>query len=75
MSDYKDRFDKWQREAKEKFGEIDKQLGLKEKLEEGARVVAETAQKGAEKIKVEAEKSGVAKEAVKVAEETVKAAG
>lgn len=75
MSDYKDRFDKWQREAKEKFGEIDKQLGLKEKIEEGARVVVETAQKSAEKIKVEAEKSGVTKEAIKVAEQTVKAAG
>lgn len=74
MSDYKDRFDKWQREAKEKFGEIDKQLGLKDKIEEGARVVAETAQKGAEKIKAEAEKTEVGKKAVKVAEETVKTA-
>ena len=31
MSDYKDRFEKWQRGAKEKFEEIDKQLGLKDK--------------------------------------------
>ncbi len=52
MTDYKDRFDKWQKDAKEKFSEIDKQLGLKDKIEEGARVVAETAQKGAERIKV-----------------------
>lgn len=74
MTDYKDRFDKWQRDAKEKFGEIDKQLGLKDKIEEGARVVAETAQKGAERIKVEAEKSEVGKQAVKAAEQTVKAA-
>ena len=74
MSDYKERFEKFQREAKEKFGEIDKQLGLKEKFEEGARAVAETAQKGAEKIKEEAEKSGVGKQAVKVAEVTIKAA-
>lgn len=74
MSDYKDRFDKWQKDAKEKFSEIDKQLGIKEKLEEGARTVAETAQKGAEKIKAEAEKTGVGKQAVKVAEETLKAA-
>lgn len=74
MADYKDKFDKWQREAKEKFGEIDKQLGLKDKIEEGARVVAETAQKGAEKIKTEAEKTEVGKQAVKVAEETIKAA-
>ncbi len=74
MTDYKDRFDKWQRDAKEKFGEIDKQLGLKDKIEEGARVVAETAQKGAERIKVEAEKSEVGKQAVKAAEQTVKTA-
>lgn len=74
MSDYKDRFEKWQRGAKEKFEEIDKQLGLKEKIEEGARAVVETAQKGAEKIKAEAEKSDVGKQAVKVAEETIKTA-
>lgn len=74
MTDYKDRFDKWQRDAKEKFGEIDKQLGLKDKIEEGARAMAETAQKGAERIKAEAEKSEVGKQAVKVAEETVKTA-
>jgi hypothetical protein len=74
MSDYKERFEKWQRGAKEKFDEIDKQLGLKEKIEEGARVVVETAQKGAEKIKAEAEKSDVGKQAVKVAEETFKTA-
>lgn len=74
MSDYKERFDKWQRDAKEKFEEIDKQLGLKDKIEEGARVVAETAQKGAERIKVEAEKTEVGKQAVKAAEQTVKTA-
>jgi hypothetical protein len=74
MSDYKERFGKWQRDAKEKFDEIDKQLGLKEKIEEGARAVVETAKKGGEKIKAEAEKSDVGKQAVKVAEETIKTA-
>ena len=74
MSDYKERFEKWQRDAKEKFEEIDKQLGLKEKIEEGARVVVETAQKGAEKIKAEAEKSEVGRQAVKVAGETIRTA-
>lgn len=74
MSDYKQRFEKWQRDAKEKFEEIDKQLGLKDKIEEGARVVVETAQKGAEKIKAEAEKTEVGKQAVKVAEATAKKA-
>lgn len=82
MSDYKERFEKWQRETKEKFEEIDKQLGLKEKFGESAKVVKETAQKSAEtlkegvgRIREEAEKSEVGKQAVKVAEETVKTAG
>ena len=75
MNDYKDRFGKWQREAKEKFEEIDKQLGLKDKIEEGARAVVETAQKGAVRIKAEAEKSEAGKQAVKAARETIKTAG
>ena len=54
MSDYKERFDKWQKDAREKFEEIDKQLGLKDKLGD----VVETAKKGAETIKSEAEKWG-----------------
>ena len=74
MSDYKERFEKWQRDAKEKFEEIDKQLGLKDKIEEGAKAVYDTAKKGAETIKTEAEKSGVGKQAVKIAEETLKTA-
>lgn len=75
MADYKERFEKWQQDAKEKFDEIDKQLGLKDKLGESAKAVVETAQKGAEKIKSEAEKSDVGKQAVKVAEEAIKTAG
>lgn len=67
MSDYKERFDRWQKKATEKFEEIDSQLGLKEKLEGGARVVYDTAQKGAEYVKTEAEKTEVGKQAVKVA--------
>ncbi|HCA58708.1 MAG TPA: hypothetical protein DEP46_12065, partial [Blastocatellia bacterium] len=74
MSDIKDRFESWQKEAKEKFGEIDKQLGISENVIEGVKTVADTAQKGAERLKAEAEKTGVGKQAVKVAEETVKAA-
>ena len=71
MADYKDRFEKWQRDAKEKFEEIDKQLGLKDKIEEGARAVVETA----EKIKTEAGRSEAGKQAVKAAGETIKSAG
>jgi ElaB/YqjD/DUF883 family membrane-anchored ribosome-binding protein len=74
MADYKDRFDKWQKDAKEKFEEIDKQLGLKEKIGESARAVAETAKAGAGKIKAEAEKSEVGKQAVNLAETTIKTA-
>src|SRR5688572_7799567 len=75
MADYKDRFEKWQRDAKEKFDEVDKQLGIKEKIEEGARAVAETAKAGAGKIKSEASKTDVGKQAVKAAESTIKTAG
>lgn len=81
MADYKERFEKWQREAKERFEDIDKQIGLKEKIAEGAKVAKETAQKGAEtlkegakRIKIEAEKSEVGKQAVKVAEDGYKTA-
>jgi cell division septum initiation protein DivIVA len=74
MADYKKKFDKWQKDAKEKFEEIDKQLGLKDKIGESARAVADTAKAGAEKIKAEAEKSEVGKTAVKVAETTIKTA-
>ena len=74
MADYKKRFDKWQKDAKEKFDEIDKQLGLKDKIGESARAVADTAKAGAEKIKAEAEKTEVGKTAVKVAETTIKTA-
>lgn len=72
MSDFKERFDKWQQEAREKFTEIDKQLGIKEKIGEGARVVSEAAQKSAEKLKAEAEKSEVGRQAVRAAGETAK---
>src|SRR5262245_29626446 len=75
MADYKDRFEKWQKDAKEKFDEVDKQLGIRDKIEEGARVVAETAKASAEKVKTEANKTEVGKQAVKAAESTVKAAG
>lgn len=74
MSDYKERFGKWQKDAKDKFEEIDKQLGLKDKINEGARVVADAAQKGAGRIKAEAEKTEVGKQAVKAAEATIRTA-
>ncbi|MEP6901663.1 MAG: hypothetical protein ABJA66_07925 [Actinomycetota bacterium] len=82
MTDYKERFEKWQREAKERFDDFDKQIGLTDKLGEGAKVLKDTAQKGAEvlrdgaeKIKTEAEKTEVGKQAVGVAEDAYKTAG
>ncbi len=81
MTDYKERFEKWQRDAKERFDDFDKQIGLTDKLGEGAKVLKDTAQKGAdvlregaEKIKTEAEKSEVGKQAVGVAEGAYKTA-
>ena len=68
MADYKESFEKWQRAAKEKFDELDKQLGIKDKIEESAKVLQ--AKEDAGRIKTEAEKSKVGKQAVKVAEET-----
>jgi hypothetical protein len=67
MADYKERFQTWQKQAKEKFEEIDKQFGLKDKFEEGTKVILDTAQKGAEVVTdaagkgVEAVKDGVDK--------------
>lgn len=78
MADYKEKFEKWQREAKERFDDFDKQIGLKEKFDESAktfRETAETLKEGAKKIKAEAEKSEVGRQAARVAEETVKSAG
>ena len=74
MTDYKERFERWQKKAAEKLEEIDTQFGLKEKIEGGARVVVDAAQKSAEYIKTEAEKSDFGKLAVKVTEDVVNAA-
>ncbi len=76
MADIKERFEKFQRDAKEKFEEIDDQLGLSDKLEEGVKVASNTAKKGAEtlkdgveKLKDGVEKTTVGKKAVEAAED------
>lgn len=71
MSDYKEKFERWQKKATERFEEIDAQLGLKDKIEGGARVVVETAKTGADRLKTEAAKTDVGKRAVQVAEDVV----
>lgn len=81
MADYKERFEKWQKQAKDRFEEIDEQLGLSDTLEEGVKRAKETAVRGSEtfkegvgKIKTEAEKSPIGKKAVEIAEDTIETA-
>lgn len=74
MSDYKEKFERWQKRATEEFDKIDAQLGLKEKIEGGAKVVVDTARTGAGYLKTEAEKSDVGRQAVKVAEGVINTA-
>jgi hypothetical protein len=74
MTDYKVRFERWQKKATEKLEEIDTQLGLKDKIEGGAKVVYDTAKKSTDRIKSEAEKSEIGRQAVKVASDVVTAA-
>jgi hypothetical protein len=75
MSDYKEKFGAWAKRATEKFEEIDSQIGLKDKIESGARVVVDTAKTGADYIKTEAERSDVGRRAVKVVEDAAGVAG
>ena len=77
MGDIKERFEKFQRNAKEKFQKIDDRLDLSGKVGEGVRAAAETTRKsvetikdGVEKLKDEAEKTNIGKKAVEVAEDT-----
>lgn len=69
MSDYKERFGAWTKKATEKFEEIDAQIGLKGKIEDGAKAVVDVARTGAGYIKTEAERTDIGKKAVKVTED------
>jgi hypothetical protein len=75
MTDYKEKFDRWAKKATEKFEEIDTQLGLKEKIEGGAKAVYGAAKTGAEYVKTEAERSDLGRRAVKVTEDAANLAG
>ena len=66
MTDYKEKFDRWTKKATEKFEEIDSQIGIKDKIEGGAKAVFDAAKTGAEYVKTEAEKSDLGRRAVKV---------
>jgi len=75
MTDYKEKFDRWTKKASEKFEEIDSQLGLKDKIEGGAKAVYDAAKTGAEYVKTEAEKSDLGRRAVKVTGDAANLAG
>lgn len=68
MTDYKEKFGAWTKRATDKFEEIDAQLGLKDKIEGGAKAVVDVAKTGADYIKTEAEKTDLGKKAVKATE-------
>lgn len=57
MSDYKDKLDEWQRAARRKARELDEKYGIKERVEEGARVAQDAARLGAETINSGAERA------------------
>lgn len=75
MTDYKEKFDRWTKKATEKLEEIDAQIGLKDKIEGGAKVVYDAAKTGAEYVKTEAEKSDLGRRAVKVTGDAANLAG
>jgi hypothetical protein len=56
MADYKDKLDEWQRAARRKARELDEKFGIKERVEEGARVASDAARRGAETLAGGAEK-------------------
>jgi hypothetical protein len=65
MADYRDKLDEWQRAARRKARELDEKFGIKDRVEEGARVAqdaarrgAETFASGAERVREEAERLG-----------------
>ncbi len=85
MSDYKDKLDEWQRAARRKARELDEKYGIKERVEESARVAQDAARKGAEtfagsaeRVRSEAERLDdeyeVRERARKVAEEAARRA-
>ena len=57
MSDYKDKFEEWQKAAKKKVRDLDEKLNLKERVEEGTKF-AQDAVKGSAKFAQEAAREG-----------------
>jgi len=89
MSDYKEKFDEFQRAARQRVRDLDEKLAISDLMEEGARVAgnaakrgAETVINGAERLRVEAERlasegdvRGTAERAARDAAEGARKAG
>ena len=56
MADYKDKLDEWQKAARRKARELDEKYGIKNRVEESARVAQEAARKSAETVADSAER-------------------
>ncbi|MCA1593222.1 MAG: hypothetical protein LC754_11345 [Acidobacteria bacterium] len=57
MADYRDKLDEWREAARRRARELDEKYGIKERVEEGARVATEAARRGAEKVADGAERA------------------
>ncbi len=57
MADYKDKLDEWREVARRKARELDEKYGIKERVEESARVAGDAARRGAEKVAEGAERA------------------
>lgn len=67
MGDYKDKLDEWQKAARRKARELDEKFGIRERVEDGARVAQDAARRGAETFSEGAER--VRSEAERLSEE------
>jgi hypothetical protein len=57
MADYRDKLDEWREAARRKARELDEKYGIKERVEDGARVAGEAARRGAEKAAAGADRA------------------
>ncbi len=57
MTEYRDRLEEWREAARRKARELDEKYGIKDRVEEGARVAQDAARRGAEKVAEGAERA------------------
>ncbi|MBX3298002.1 MAG: hypothetical protein KF736_00905 [Acidobacteria bacterium] len=75
MPDYRKTLERLQKMATDGIDEIDSKLGLKEKIEDGAKAVADAARSGTDYLRTEAERTEIGRKAAKVAEDVFETAG